>query len=828
VAEIGSCGALTEPVALELERPEPEVDYFGRLVGTVTDSETGDPIEGAGVSGGHGDFRFETVTDADGNWEAEVFIGTDPADVWGSSITLVKHATHWPSYEPASVPVDAEVRVDAQLVEKKYVTLIGTITDSENGDPVEAAYVATSKTGTGSGGAVVDFSEADGSYSLPELLLAEGVDGGGFFPEVPPNGPRTAYVSATFGYFGGPDPDPYWPVSVETTLLPDGPNVLDLQMVPVCESASVSGLVVNAATLEPLEGVDIYAGGGHDLTNAEGRYAISGIKPGTNNAPRDVTVRASKEGFFDATIDITTFCGAELLVDFGTPSGGFGTVVGTVTNSDTSDPIADVFIGTNWGDSTTTAADGTYSFDRAPLTSDGEPRDWTITARRGQDQLEQIVTVSADVEARADFVFGTVNLPPTATSQALTTDTETPIPITLTGNDPEGVPLTFTLVDPPALGTLGGTAPALTYTPTGTAGDDALTFTVGDGEHTSALATITIDVVAVVNAPPVIAAPATVEVPAGSSRDIGVTANDPDDDDLDFSLVSDGEGLAALDDHGDDTATITVDTEVSDAGRSVEVEVAVTDGEESDAATITVKIVAPKQTVNRPPDIVIAEVQPSDEGTKVEFDATATTDPDGDALTFEWALLGFDLQPIATGSGPKWSYQFDDDFVGAAQVVVTDARGESATAEVEVLVNNVAPVLDRSLTQRGGARFDLSGRFTDAGAGDTHVLSVDWGDGTTDSLSHEGGFFEATHTYGAMGTYDVVIEVCDDDTGCALAGENATVDDADSTPVAPSDAPVLTIPPTGGNDGAQILLALVFLLLGAALLATSRRRRPTH
>jgi hypothetical protein len=89
-----------------------------------------------------------------------------------------------------------------------------------------------------------------------------------------------------------------------------------------------------------------------------------------------------------------------------------------------------------------------------------------------------------------------LNRPPTAAGQAVSTEQGTDVPITLTGSDPDGDPLTFEVVTPPAHGSLLGSGPALTYRPApGFTGSDAFTFRVSDGELVSAAATVTIDVI---------------------------------------------------------------------------------------------------------------------------------------------------------------------------------------------------------------------------------------------------------------------------------------------------------------------------------------------
>ena len=88
---------------------------------------------------------------------------------------------------------------------------------------------------------------------------------------------------------------------------------------------------------------------------------------------------------------------------------------------------------------------------------------------------------------------------PTATPQSVTTSQGTPASITLTGSDPNNRALTYAVVTAPAHGTLSGTAPSLTYTPTaGYTGPDSFTFTASNGAETSAPATVSLTVGSVV------------------------------------------------------------------------------------------------------------------------------------------------------------------------------------------------------------------------------------------------------------------------------------------------------------------------------------------
>jgi len=88
------------------------------------------------------------------------------------------------------------------------------------------------------------------------------------------------------------------------------------------------------------------------------------------------------------------------------------------------------------------------------------------------------------------------NSPPTANGQAVSTLRDTPVSVLLTASDPEGESLSFSFVTLPANGSLSGTAPDLIYTPdTNYTGADSFSFTVSDGEGTSAPVSVSITVV---------------------------------------------------------------------------------------------------------------------------------------------------------------------------------------------------------------------------------------------------------------------------------------------------------------------------------------------
>ncbi len=113
-----------------------------------------------------------------------------------------------------------------------------------------------------------------------------------------------------------------------------------------------------------------------------------------------------------------------------------------------------------------------------------------------------------------------VNEAPVAHGQSVTTLEDTAKAITLTAGDVDNDPLSYTVVTSPAHGVLGGSAPNVSYTPTANyAGADSFTFKVNDGLLDSAVATVSITVI------PVNDAPLAVDDSASVNEDNAVTIN---------------------------------------------------------------------------------------------------------------------------------------------------------------------------------------------------------------------------------------------------------------------------------------------------------------
>ena len=122
-------------------------------------------------------------------------------------------------------------------------------------------------------------------------------------------------------------------------------------------------------------------------------------------------------------------------------------------------------------------------------------------------------------DGKAVLISTTVKAPnqaPTATDQSVPVAYQTATPITLAGTDPDGDPLTYAVLEGPSHGTLSGTVPALTYTPTGTyVGVDSFTFTASDGSLSDS-GTVSIDVSAAATTVP--GSPTITSVAAGEGE----------------------------------------------------------------------------------------------------------------------------------------------------------------------------------------------------------------------------------------------------------------------------------------------------------------------
>jgi carboxypeptidase T len=134
-------------------------------------------------------------------------------------------------------------------------------------------------------------------------------------------------------------------------------------------------------------------------------------------------------------------------------------------------------------------------------------------------------------------VVNSNNQPPTANPQSVVTAEDTALGITLTGSDPDGDPLTFSVTTAPGHGTLSGTAPNVTYAPAANYnGADSFAFVVNDGLANSSPATVSIAITPLNDAP--VANPQSVTTQQDTAVAITLTGSDADGDPLTYSVAT--------------------------------------------------------------------------------------------------------------------------------------------------------------------------------------------------------------------------------------------------------------------------------------------------
>ena len=203
--------------------------------------------------------------------------------------------------------------------------------------------------------------------------------------------------------------------------------------------------------------------------------------------------------------------------------------------------------------------DFTYAVTTAPTNGTAEfsttvPGYFTYTPNldfNGGDQFTVTVTDASGGGggATVTITVTALNDAPVVFSQSVTTNEDTAVAVALVAVDVEGDPLTLTVADAPAHGTLSGSLPNLVYTPAENYfGGDSFTFTANDGEFDSAIGTVTITVVEVNDAP--VAVPDTVAVNQNSGANpLNLVANDIDIEFDPFTIVAVGQpanGITAL------------------------------------------------------------------------------------------------------------------------------------------------------------------------------------------------------------------------------------------------------------------------------------------
>jgi hypothetical protein len=132
---------------------------------------------------------------------------------------------------------------------------------------------------------------------------------------------------------------------------------------------------------------------------------------------------------------------------------------------------------------------------------------------------------------------------------------------------------------------------------------------------------------------------------------------------------------------------------------------------------------------NQPP-LADARANPTSGPTPlaVDFDGTGSTDPDGDAISYEWDFTG-DGPVDAAGASASHTYQDAGTYV--AKLTVTDAAGNKDSDTIEISPGNTPPVvkIDSPLSTRTwkvGSEITFSGSASDEQDGTLVPSRLSW------------------------------------------------------------------------------------------------------
>ena len=423
-------------------------------------------------------------------------------------------------------------------------------------------------------------------------------------------------------------------------------------------------------------------------------------------------------------------------------SGGIRNVVVWFSGTDSSDPDSDPLTYTwNFGDGAT----GTGSAVAHAYSSLG-PVTVTLTVSDGTTSASTTKTITIQ------------NLRPWANPGGPYSGLRN-IPIVFNGSastDGDGDPLTYSW-DFGDGGTATGASPSYTYFGNTTY---TVTLTVSDGTTTSYPATTT---VTVANQAPIVSAGGPYSGVRNTPIQFSATATDAEDDPLwhiwQFGDNENGDGLTPTHAYAT-TGTFTARLIVGD-GRGPDVIV---------ETTVTI--------VNRSPSANAGGPYNGVPGTAIAFDGSASSDPDGDPLTYTW-----DFGDGSTGTGVNATHAYAAAGTFTVTLTVSDGTASSTPATSEVTIANRAPTANAGGPYNSvrNVAITFDGAASSDPDGDSLTYTWDFGDGTT------GTGVSPTHTYIARNTYTVTLTVSDGTDSSTPA--TATVTIANQPPTANAGGP---------------------------------------
>jgi len=237
--------------------------------------------------------------------------------------------------------------------------------------------------------------------------------------------------------------------------------------------------------------------------------------------------------------------------------------------------------------------------------------------------------------------------------------------------------------------------------------------------------------------------------------------------------------------------------------------------------SLTVRIVATGggggggTPTNHPPVALFSAVADANDPLTVNFDASGSSDPDNDPLTYAW-----NFGDNRSGSGKLTSHKYATAGTYTVVLTVSDGRGETATKSASVMVtttpsNNNSPTAVLTASPVSG-NAPLAVSFDSTGSsdpdGDALTFTWDFGDGQTATGP------TALHTYSTAGVYTAILTAADGLGGTDARSVTITVTSESSDGDNPPSDGGTNPPPDNGNNNSPPIVAP---LCGAGIAETA-------
>lgn len=239
------------------------------------------------------------------------------------------------------------------------------------------------------------------------------------------------------------------------------------------------------------------------------------------------------------------------------------------------------------------------------------------------------------------------------------------------------------------------TAPAVT-----TATTLVFTLSVTDGKATTTDSASVTVLAPAVNHPPTVSAVAPPNAASGALVTLdGSASSDPDGDSLSFAWTQQSGPTVTLANASASKASFTTPAVTADTALAFKL--TVTDAKGASASSmVSLTVVAP--TANRAPVANAGADHAAGSGAAASLDGSASSDPDGDALTYAWKQTGGTAVTLSSASAAKPT--FTAPVVSAAtaltfSLVVTDAKGLASAADSVVVTVNPPSTVTAKFTK---------------------------------------------------------------------------------------------------------------------------------